>query len=161
MDFPEPAERARRLEEAVTVLRALWTGGPVTVDGEFYRLQDAVAFPVPNPTPRILIGAESRTGARLAARIGDGWAPEDTVYSALRGHYLEALAAAGRRRDDVRIVVGMASGRSYQDNLVGSPWVVAPREAWEHWQEAGADEVIVTARTTGDVDALVSATDRW
>lgn len=161
MAFPEAAERARRLEEAVAVLRALWTGGPASFDGEFYQLRDAVAHPVPSPTPRILIGAESPTGVRLAARIGDGWAPEDAVYSQLHDAYLEALAAEGRDRADVRIVVGMGSGRSYQDNLVGGPWTAAPREEWERWRAAGADAVIVTARTPGDIDALVDARGRW
>lgn len=161
MDFPGTAERVRRLEEAVAVLRALWTGGPVSVEGEFYRLRDAVAHPAPDPAPRILIGAESAAGVQLAARIGDGWAPEDVVYEQLRPGYLEALATADRRREDVTIVVGMGSGRSYLDNLVGGEWVRAPREAWARWREAGADEVIVTARTTGDIDALVDAAALW
>jgi alkanesulfonate monooxygenase SsuD/methylene tetrahydromethanopterin reductase-like flavin-dependent oxidoreductase (luciferase family) len=161
MDFPEASERARRLEEAVAVLRALWTGGPVSLDGEFYRLHDAVAHPVPSPTPRILIGAESAAGVRLAARIGDGWAPEDSVFEQLKPAYLEALVAGGRRVEDVSIVVGMSSGRSYQDNLVGGEWTARPAEAWARWHEAGADAVIVTARTTADIDALVGAMDRW
>jgi alkanesulfonate monooxygenase SsuD/methylene tetrahydromethanopterin reductase-like flavin-dependent oxidoreductase (luciferase family) len=161
MDFPEPAERARRLEEAVAVLRALWSGGPVSLEGEFYRLTDAVAHPVPEPAPRILIGAQSTAGVALAARIADGWAPEDGLYEQLRPAYLEALAAAGRSRGDAWVVVGMGSGRSYQDNLVGSDWVTMPREAWQRWREAGADEVIVTARTTADIDALVEARERW
>jgi alkanesulfonate monooxygenase SsuD/methylene tetrahydromethanopterin reductase-like flavin-dependent oxidoreductase (luciferase family) len=161
MAFPEAAERARRLEEAVAVLRALWTGGPVSFDGEFYQLRDAMAHPVPNPAPRILVGAESPAGVHLAARIGDGWAPEDAVYPALRDAYLEALAAEGRDRGDVRIVVGMSSGRSYQDNLVGGPWISAPRDEWERWRAAGVDSVIVTARTPGDIDALVDARSRW
>lgn len=161
MAFPEAAERARRLEEAVAVLRALWTGGPVSFEGEYYQLRDAMAHPVPNPAPRILVGAESPAGVRLAARIGDGWAPEDAVYPALRDAYLEALAAEGRDRGDVRIVVGMASGRSYQDNLVGGPWIAAPRDEWERWRAAGVDSVIVTARTPGDIDALVDARSRW
>src|SRR5258706_8800410 len=38
MEFPEASERARRLEEAVTVLPSLGSGGPGTRDGEFYRL---------------------------------------------------------------------------------------------------------------------------
>ena len=160
MEFPDPAERARRLEEAVAVLRALWTGGPVSLEGEFYRLRDAVAHPVPEPAPRILIGAESRAGVELAARIGDGWAPEDGAFESLRSTYLEALEAAGRRRDEMTIVVGMASGRSYQDNLVGGPWVTRPAEEWQRWHDAGADGVIVTARTEADVDALVAAGPR-
>ena len=39
--------------------------------------------------------------------------------------------------------------------------VEAPRETWQRYAEAGADEAIVPARTTNDVDALVRAAGRW
>ena len=55
------------------------------------------------------------------------------------------------------IVVGMGSGRSDQDDLVGGPWIDGPRDEFARWREAGADAVIVTARTTADIDALVDA----
>ena len=51
IDFPPPAERVRRLEEAVAVIRALWTGGPVTRPSPFYPLHQAWAHPVPDPPP--------------------------------------------------------------------------------------------------------------
>ncbi len=76
IDFPAVEERVARLEEAVAVIRALLTGGPVTCPGRFYPLDGAYAFPRPDPAPRILIGGGSRAGVRLAARIGDGWAAE-------------------------------------------------------------------------------------
>ena len=68
--FPDPAERAAHLEEAVQVLRLLFGGGPVDFDGRFYQLSAAHAFPAPQPPPRITIGGEKPAGARLAARIG-------------------------------------------------------------------------------------------
>ena len=60
MDFPPAPQRVARLEEAVAVIRALWTGGPVTRPSLFYPLTDAVAFPVPDPPPPIIIGGETR-----------------------------------------------------------------------------------------------------
>ena len=51
IDFPPPPERVARLEEAVAVMRALWTGGPVTRDSPFYPLHEAFAHPVPVPAP--------------------------------------------------------------------------------------------------------------
>lgn len=36
--FPPVPERVSRLEEAVAVLRALWSGEPVTLDSPFYPL---------------------------------------------------------------------------------------------------------------------------
>src|SRR4051794_8872070 len=77
MEFPDAKERVARLEEAVAVIRALWTGGPVPRPSPFYPLQDAAALPVPTPPPPIVIGGETPAGARLAGRIGDGWTTFD------------------------------------------------------------------------------------
>ena len=49
--FPEAPERVRHLEEAVATIRALWTGGPVSRASELYPLEEATAFPVPDPAP--------------------------------------------------------------------------------------------------------------
>jgi alkanesulfonate monooxygenase SsuD/methylene tetrahydromethanopterin reductase-like flavin-dependent oxidoreductase (luciferase family) len=156
IDFPDAAERAARLEEAIGVIRALWAGGPVTVPGRFYPLEEAVAFPRPEPVPRILIGAGTPAGVRLAARAGDGWAAESETYESLRDRYLEALGAAGRSRGDVRIVVGFGGGRTGGDALAGSPWIAAPAETAARWAALGADEIVLTARTTADIDRLVA-----
>ena len=162
MDFPASPERVRRLEEAVAVIRALWTGGPVTRPSPFYPLRDAMAFPVPEPPPRIIVGGETRSGAALAGRIGDGWTAFDDNFEEHLPEYLEALEAAGRRRADQTVIVGFqGSWDKDASSVQGSDWLSAPRETWERWREAGADGAIVTARTTEDVDALVESVGRW
>jgi alkanesulfonate monooxygenase SsuD/methylene tetrahydromethanopterin reductase-like flavin-dependent oxidoreductase (luciferase family) len=160
IDFPEPPERVARLEEAIAVIRALWTGGPVNRPSAFYPLENAHAFPVPDPAPPIVIGGETRSGARLAARIGDGWSTFENFEDHLPV-YLEALEEAGRRREDQLVIAGFQGQWLSDETLSESPWVTAPRETWEHWRDVGADGAIVLARTTDDVDALVAATDRW
>ena len=60
MEFPDVKERVARLEEAVAVIRALWTGGPVTRPSPFYPLADATAFPVPDPRRRSSSAARRR-----------------------------------------------------------------------------------------------------
>jgi alkanesulfonate monooxygenase SsuD/methylene tetrahydromethanopterin reductase-like flavin-dependent oxidoreductase (luciferase family) len=160
--FPPPAERALHLREAVGVIRALWSGGPVTRDSRFYPLRDAYAYPIPDPTPPILIGAGTPAGVRLAAELGDGWAAESDTFLDLQPRYLEALAAAGRDRSAQRVVLGFGGRRKKDaDPLSGHPLVVAPRDELARWFEAGADDILLTARTTADVDALVGAVDRW
>jgi alkanesulfonate monooxygenase SsuD/methylene tetrahydromethanopterin reductase-like flavin-dependent oxidoreductase (luciferase family) len=161
IDFPEPSERAARLEEAVAVIRALWSGGPVTRPSPYYPLTEAHAFPVPDPAPRVLIGAGTPAGVRLAARIGDGWAAETDGFEALLPGYRDALAAEGRSIDDVWIALGFGGGKSGEDALGGSPWIERPRDEWAKWSEQGVDEAIVGARTPHDIDALVEAVDRW
>jgi len=162
IDFPAAPERVQRVEEAVAVIRALWTGGPVTRPSPFYPLDDAVAFPVPDPPPPIIVGGETRPGAALAARIGDGWSTFEDNFEANLPIYLEALDAAGKRREDQTVIVGFQRDWLGEDSSVlGSQWVTDPRGAWERWHAAGADAAIVTARTTEDVDALVESVGRW
>jgi alkanesulfonate monooxygenase SsuD/methylene tetrahydromethanopterin reductase-like flavin-dependent oxidoreductase (luciferase family) len=159
--FPGIPERVARLEEAVGVLRALWTGGPVDREGVFYPLRGATAYPVPAAPPPIIVGGETPAGARLAARIGDGWTAFVDRFPELIGEYQAALEGAGRRREDVVVLLGVQGGWGAGDAAVGSEWVEAPREALAAWQERGADGVVVQARTPADVDALVEATARW
>jgi alkanesulfonate monooxygenase SsuD/methylene tetrahydromethanopterin reductase-like flavin-dependent oxidoreductase (luciferase family) len=160
--FPEPAERAARLREAIGVLRGLWSGGPVTTDGPFYPLREAYASPIPVPAPPILVGAGTPAGVRLAAAVGDGWAAESDTFLDLEPRYREALEVAGRDRADQRVVLGFGGTRKKgSDPLAGDPLLVAPRDELARWIELGADDIVLTARTTIDVDALVEAAGRW
>ncbi len=159
--FPDAPERVARLEEAVAVLRALWTGGPVTRTSPFYPLDEAFAFPIPKPTPPIIVGGESAAGARLAGRIGDGWTVPASLLAGRLPAYLEALAGIGRDRSTTRILAAFELGKGA--SLAGSPWVEDPAGAAARWRAAGADGAVLGARTTQDVDLLVDAvtgTDR-
>jgi alkanesulfonate monooxygenase SsuD/methylene tetrahydromethanopterin reductase-like flavin-dependent oxidoreductase (luciferase family) len=161
IDFPAAPERVARLEEAVAVIRALWTGGPVTRDSPYYPLRDAVAFPIPDPAPRIVIGGETAAGARLAGRIGDGWSAFDDNFEQNLPLYLDSLAASGRRREDQTVLVGFQGDWLAEGSIRDSPWITAPRDTWARWQRVGADGAIVLARSTDDVDALVGSVHRW
>jgi alkanesulfonate monooxygenase SsuD/methylene tetrahydromethanopterin reductase-like flavin-dependent oxidoreductase (luciferase family) len=160
--FPEPRERAEHLREAIAVLRELFAGGPASIDGPRYPLVDAYAAPIPTPPPPILIGAATPAGVRIAAELGDGWAAEDDAFEGLVPRYRDALAEAGRDRADQRVILGFGGRRKRGDDpLAAHPLIVAPREELDRWLTAGADELLLTARTTADVDALVAATDAW
>jgi hypothetical protein len=130
----------------------------VTRPSPFYPLRDAHAFPVPVPPPPIIVGAESRRGVELAARIGDGWTtPAATLVERLPA-YLDALAAAGRTRSAQRVLAAFDLPR--RASLAGSPWVEDPVAAAAAWSAAGADGVVLAANTTADVDLLVAAAAR-
>jgi alkanesulfonate monooxygenase SsuD/methylene tetrahydromethanopterin reductase-like flavin-dependent oxidoreductase (luciferase family) len=161
IEFPPPPERVARLEEAVAVIRALWTGGPVTRESPYYPLVEAVAFPVPDPAPPIVLGGETAAGARLAGRLADGWSAFDDNFTENLPLYLEALEGAGRRRADQTVLVGFQGDWLGEAEIAETEWIREPRAAWERWHERGADGAIVLARTTADVDALVDAVARW
>ena len=159
--YAEAPERVRHLTEAVATIRALWTGGPVSRESDLYPLRDATAYPVPDPPPPIVIGGETAAGARLAGRIGDGWSAFDVNFEKHLPLYLEALDRTGRRRQDQLVLVGFQGGDWLDDSPIeDTEWIRDPVAARQRWAEAGADGAVVLARSTADVDALVTAAER-
>ncbi len=69
----DPATRGRRMDECLTVLRALLTGAPGTFHGRFFDLDDAVISPAPAAPIPIIIGGRSDAAVRRAGQLGDGW----------------------------------------------------------------------------------------
>src|SRR6266508_3694766 len=68
-------ERAARADEAICLMRRLWTEENVTFEGKFYSVQDATIMPRPwheNGLP-IWIGGRSQAAMRRTGRLGDGW----------------------------------------------------------------------------------------
>ena len=68
-------ERAGRADEAITLMRLLWSGEPVTYKGAFYSVQEATVQPRPvqQPGPPMWIGGRSDAALRRVGRLGDGW----------------------------------------------------------------------------------------
>jgi alkanesulfonate monooxygenase SsuD/methylene tetrahydromethanopterin reductase-like flavin-dependent oxidoreductase (luciferase family) len=157
IDWPGAPERAARLEEAVSVLRLLFSGGPVSFSGQYFTLTDAHAHPVPVPAPRIVIGGETAAGARLGARIGDAWTCMASSFAERYPIFLDALAAAGRRREDVAVLVGidLEPGVPADDPLLADlPGTAAA------WAERGADELVVHWVRPDGLEPLLAAAER-
>jgi probable F420-dependent oxidoreductase len=68
--FDAPGVRIERLEEALSVLKGLFSDGPLVFSGKHYTVAGLDAFPKPaqRPHPPILIGAGSPRMLRLAGR---------------------------------------------------------------------------------------------
>jgi coenzyme F420-dependent glucose-6-phosphate dehydrogenase len=83
--WPEHSMRAAMLEEAIELIRRLWTGELIDHDGEFYRVSRARLYTLPDTPPPILIAASGEESAKVARRIGDGListAPDKKVLQA-------------------------------------------------------------------------------
>ena len=72
--FPSARVRVQQLDEAATIIRALWGGGPATFIGEHYRVEGAYCMPAPNPPAVLMIGGggEQRT-LPVVAKHADWW----------------------------------------------------------------------------------------
>jgi len=71
------AERGALTDEAIAVMRALWTEDEPSFDGKYYRFAGMKFSPKPlqKPSIPVVIGGVSRAAIRRAARLGDGWQP--------------------------------------------------------------------------------------
>lgn len=69
----DPGTRGRRLDESLTIVRALLRGETVTHDGEFFTLRDARVLPAPGREIPVVIGGRGPAAVRRAATLGDGW----------------------------------------------------------------------------------------
>ena len=159
--FPPAPERAARLEEAIAVIRALWTGGPVSYGGAFYRLAEAYRCPMPGATTAHPGRGPDAARVRGSRRPGDGWAAEPPSFEEPTPAYQASLEAAGRARGDQLVVVGLGAGRTGRPSVAGTAWIDDPRGTFATWRARGADEVALTARTDADIAELETAARRW
>jgi coenzyme F420-dependent glucose-6-phosphate dehydrogenase len=70
--FPAVKERRMRLQEAVKLIRELWTNDRVTWEGEYYSTDKATIYDKPDELVPIYIAASGPLAAKLAGRQGDG-----------------------------------------------------------------------------------------
>ncbi len=69
-------ERMDRMEEALEVIRLLWTGEVVSFEGRYYQLREAVLRPRPlqeSGVPIVIGGRGEQRTLRLAARYAADW----------------------------------------------------------------------------------------
>ena len=102
-----PGESVEALEEAIDVIRLLWSAEPsVSFEGRHYRLEDARPGPRPAHPISIWLGAFRPRMLRLVGRKADGWLPSLGVLSRdeLRAGNDQIDAAAGKAGRDPRSI---------------------------------------------------------
>jgi G6PDH family F420-dependent oxidoreductase len=85
--WPSADLRLEMLEEAVAVIRELWTGEVVEHHGEYYDVEHARLYSLPDTPPGIYVSGFGPKAATLAGRIGDGFVctkPEPDLIEAFR-----------------------------------------------------------------------------
>ena len=75
LPFPPLAQRLDRLDEALRIVKSLWTERRTTFEGRYYRIEDAPCEPKPlqRPHPPIMVGGSGEGSLRLAARHTTSW----------------------------------------------------------------------------------------
>jgi alkanesulfonate monooxygenase SsuD/methylene tetrahydromethanopterin reductase-like flavin-dependent oxidoreductase (luciferase family) len=103
-----PKEAIDALEEAVTVIRGVWSGEPaLRFEGAHYRLKGAKPGPVPAHPIEIWLGVRGPRALALTGRLADGWLPSSgwappERLPELNARIDDAAAAAGREPREIR-----------------------------------------------------------
>ena len=71
--WPSAEERLEMLEEAVEVIRELFTGQLITHHGPHYQVDTARLYSVPGSPPPIFMSGFGEKAIKLAARVADGY----------------------------------------------------------------------------------------
>jgi len=101
-----PREKVDGLEEAVRIIRGLWTESSFTFEGRRYRTEAAELEPKPEHPIPIWLGTFGPRALAVTGRLADGWipslgyAPPDEVVG-MRESVLEAARAAGRDPSEI------------------------------------------------------------
>ena len=175
-----PEARARRMREGVALIRAVWTGTPVSLDTELCRLRDFTLHPRPirAPAPPIYMGGTVDAAIRRAARLGDELIISTTQrigdIPRVLAVYAEALRAIGRQpaaKTPVinRIVHVLPDGAAKHDALAFfAKGFLALYDAWGHQNVTALDAAARTLEQTdaehlivGDASFCIDAIERY
>lgn len=181
-DLLDTDRRFARFEEGLEVVtRLLRSEEPVSFEGEFYRLNNALLVPRsprPGGPPLVIGGNGPRRTLPLAARYADEWNAVSLTadeFARLNASLDDALRGAGREPDRVRrtLMTRAVFGRTEADVnrkldgasrdqlpaavLAGTPGEIVER--LRHLSEAGVQRVMLQWLEADDVDGLEAMAD--
>ena len=110
----DPRTVGRRMDESLQILRGLADGKPVSFDGEFFSVRDALIVPAPEPGIPLIVGGRSDAAVRRAGRYGDGWlgiwvSPRRSARSSTRSVSMPVTLTGTRAASSMRSTSGAAS----------------------------------------------------
>ena len=151
------AERGAFTDEAIAVMRTLWSEDEPKFDGKYSRFAGMKFSPKPlqKPIP-VIIGGISRAAIRRAARLGDGWHPLGLSPEAL-GQSMATLRdearACGRDATKIPVSIAMTLGASTRGRATLGR---APAEIVKHaraYAELGVETLAISAGTSDPKEA--------
>jgi alkanesulfonate monooxygenase SsuD/methylene tetrahydromethanopterin reductase-like flavin-dependent oxidoreductase (luciferase family) len=147
---PGDAARAKRVVEAIEVMRRLWSGDATAFAGETYRLDRPSGFLRPQPPPPIVVGGFGPRMAAIAGRHADGFNTQafsprlaDLVRVAR-----EERTAAGR--DPASLLVTVFAGMDER-------WLRKDSQARRSLERVGVDRLILLLSPPFDAGEIRAA----
>jgi probable F420-dependent oxidoreductase len=149
------ADRGPRTDEAIEVIRALWTQPSPRFAGRFFSFEGIQAMPRPvqKPHPPILVGGHSGPAWRRAVSKGNGWYGFALDPDAARAN-VEGLRRAASRVERPAGLGELA--------ITVTPSLALDRDVLRRYQDAGVHRLVPAARgrSADELVAFVEDTAR-
>jgi len=157
------AERGAITDEAIAIMKELWTQEEPSFVGKYYRFSGMPFSPKPLQKPHIplFIGGNSRAAIRRAVRLGNGWHPfAISLETLLEGmHYLREYAQqAGRDMAEIPVSVSLPLGTPTPrgDALGTEPHAIVDKI--QAFASVGVQMLVITGNT-GNMTEIFPAMD--
>ena len=137
--------RWTQAEEAVAVMKKLWTQEAASHEGRYYNFPPVKSYPKPmqKPHPPVLLGGMARNVLRRIVRYADGWLPNRISPEDLR----EKRAELDRRAE--------AAGRDPASLTISVHGQPDDRELVQTYLDSGAHRVIIRTQPTKSESELM------
>ncbi len=151
----DPAQRGKRLERSIEVMRQAWTGEPFEYDG---RPCQVTPKPVTPGGPMLFLGGGTAVAVRRAVRLGIGMLTErNNGLAELYAHECEAAGVEPQiffevPADAVTSAFVASDPDAYWERI--GPYVLHDAQAYQRWNtEAGKPlpASVIEARTIDDI----------
>ncbi|MFI5398405.1 MAG: LLM class F420-dependent oxidoreductase [Candidatus Binatia bacterium] len=162
----------KRTDEALRVLKTIWTTDPVKFAGDYYHVPESVIYPKPvqKPHPPIYWAAYTPAALRRVARQADGWLPAGIPVAGMK-QMLAAIRQMAQEagRDPSRIELVVRANVYLSETALGNNRAIFTgaleqiRADITATRELGAAALIFDAQfspAAGSLDGLVRAMER-
>ena len=143
MEFPSAGTRVAMLDEALDVIKLLWTEEVASYEGRFFRLSEARCIPKPvqQPHPPIVVGGSKPKMLRVIAKHADEWntpgqTPEE--WTAQNATLDAACAEVGRGPKAIRRSVQLFLHPTQEGQIE------ALLDTLPAYEEAGCEHVVLS-----------------
>jgi G6PDH family F420-dependent oxidoreductase len=129
--WPETEVRQAMLEEAIEIIRLLWEGGNRSHHGQYFTVENARIYSLPDEPPPIMVAVGGPKSAELAGRLGDGMigtAPEKDGIRRFRD------AGGARKPRYGELTVCWARDEKTARRTAHEWWPTAAIEGSLHWE---------------------------
>jgi probable F420-dependent oxidoreductase len=153
------AERGAYTDEAIAVMRELWTQEDPSFEGRFNNFSGMKFSPKPAQRSGVplIIGGTSRAAIRRAGRVGDGWhptaLPPEELSQAMR-YLRERTEAAGRDPSAVPVSVSIPMGEGREGRFSLGNKAAEILQKARAFEDIGVRRIVVSPNTREAAEML-------